>query len=87
MHTEKLKKLINCGKYPIIHPENDIERCILCCLSDKGFLAQCRHYIILTNYYSIGFYCKIITNSNKYNNVIPNKADYKLRFFVFLNIK
>ena len=86
MQTEKLKKLIDSGKYPIIHPEDDIEKCIMCCPTDKGYLAECRHYVVLTDYDKDGFYCRIVTSSSKYGNIKVTSDDYKLSLFSFIII-
>jgi hypothetical protein len=78
MSIEELKEMIDNGKYPIIHPNKNLQECLTCCPIDDSYLAQCTHYLILVSYTPYDFVCKIITKTPKYDNIKVNNDQYEL---------
>ena len=69
MTIKELEDILDKKMYPIIHPERDLKDCILCCPTDKNYLSQCTHYLILTDYSDNKFTTRLITKSSNYDNI------------------
>jgi hypothetical protein len=81
------KKWFQIEKLPIVNTVKGVKECITCCDFSKEYLAQCRHYLILTNFDYTSFSCRIITSTSKYGNHQLNEDDYVLEGYLLFSGK
>jgi hypothetical protein len=80
INLEELKDLVDTGIHPIIHYNSKLSECDFCCGISGDLLTQCDHYVIVENYLSVKNLVEVrmITNSNKYNNIRANSKQFSL---------
>jgi hypothetical protein len=74
---KKIQKLLNEGKYPIVHLSSKNEYCPDCHSSSRE---HCTHYIVITslNYSHKVFTCKLVTHSSCCGNIFLHGYEYEL---------